>query len=96
MTSVSFIYKGKEYSTPNLEKKLKRLKASIDDIEIIEKITPPKLTKELRHLKNCFEGVYSNGFTCYYDKKEDFPNKIGEYTLIKIKPFNEWAKEYEE
>lgn len=31
-----FKYKGKLFSTPNLEKKLKRMKLSIDDIEIVE------------------------------------------------------------
>ena len=94
--NVTFIYKEKEYSTPNLEKKLKRLKASLDDIQIIEKTIQPKLTKELRHLKNCFEGEYSNGFECYYENEDDFPKQIGIYVLIKIRPFNEWAKEYEE
>lgn len=33
----TFIYNGKEITTPNLEKKLKRMKISINDIEIIEK-----------------------------------------------------------
>jgi hypothetical protein len=33
---VTFKYNGKTISTPNLEKKLKRMKISIDDIEIIE------------------------------------------------------------
>lgn len=33
---VTFKYNGKIISTPNLEKKLKRMKISIDDIEIIE------------------------------------------------------------
>lgn len=32
----TFKYKEKVYTTPNLEKKLKRMKISIDDIEIIE------------------------------------------------------------
>lgn len=34
---ITFKYQGKIISTPNLEKKLKRMKISIDDIEIIEK-----------------------------------------------------------
>ena len=36
----TFKYQGKIITTPNLEKKLKRMKISIDDIEIIE--TPIK------------------------------------------------------
>ena len=36
---ITFKYKDTIISTPNLEKKLKRMKISIDDIEIIE--TPP-------------------------------------------------------
>ena len=40
---VTFKYNGKIITTPNLEKKLKRLKISIDDIEIIE--TPIKEKK---------------------------------------------------
>ena len=40
---VTFKYNGKIITTPNLEKKLKRLKLSIDDIEIIE--TPIKEKK---------------------------------------------------
>lgn len=36
----TFKYKGKVITTPNLEKKLKRMKISIDDIEIID--TPIK------------------------------------------------------
>lgn len=41
---VTFKYNGKIISTPNLEKKLKRMKISIDDIEIIE--TPIKEVKK--------------------------------------------------
>lgn len=37
---ITFKYQGKVISTPNLEKKLKRMKISIDDIEIIP--TPEK------------------------------------------------------
>ena len=33
---IKFKYKGQILSTPNLEKKLKRMKISLDDIEIIE------------------------------------------------------------
>lgn len=31
----TFIYKGKKITTPNLEKKLKRMKITLDEIEII-------------------------------------------------------------
>lgn len=34
----TFKYKGKIITTPNLEKKLKRMKLSLDDIEIIDNI----------------------------------------------------------
>ena len=37
---ITFKYKGKVITTPNLEKKLKRMKISIDNIEIID--TPIK------------------------------------------------------
>ena len=37
---ITFKYKGKIITTPNLEKKLKRMKISINDIEIID--TPIK------------------------------------------------------
>ena len=37
---ITFKYKGKKITTPNLEKKLKRMKISINDIEIID--TPIK------------------------------------------------------
>lgn len=37
---IMFKYNGKIITTPNLEKKLKRMKISIDDIEIID--TPTK------------------------------------------------------
>lgn len=40
----TFIYKGKTITTPNLEKKLKRLKITIDDIQIVD--TPIKKKQE--------------------------------------------------
>lgn len=39
---ITFKYNGKIISTPNLEKKLKRMKISINDIEILEKIEDVK------------------------------------------------------
>ena len=39
---ITFKYNGKIISTPNLEKKLKRMKISIDDIEIIQAKNEPK------------------------------------------------------
>lgn len=39
---ITFKYNGKIISTPNLEKKLKRMKISIDDIEIVDKPIPIK------------------------------------------------------
>lgn len=41
---MTFKYEGKIITTPNLEKKLKRMKISIDDIEIIEE--PPVQKKQ--------------------------------------------------
>lgn len=41
---MTFKYQGKIITTPNLEKKLKRMKISIDDIEIIEE--PPVQKKQ--------------------------------------------------
>ena len=41
---IIFKYKGQIISTPNLEKKLKRMKISINDIEIID--TPTKKEEE--------------------------------------------------
>jgi len=47
---ITFKYNGKIISTPNLEKKLKRMKISINDIEILEKIEDvkkePTITEE--------------------------------------------------
>ena len=40
--TMTFKYNGKIISTPNLEKKLKRMKISIDDIEIIDDIPKKK------------------------------------------------------
>lgn len=37
---VKFKYNNKVYETPNLEKKLRRLKITIDDIEILEDNIP--------------------------------------------------------
>lgn len=45
---ITFKYNNKIYSTPNLEKKLKRMKLSLEDIEIIE--TPVK--KEIQEEDN--------------------------------------------
>lgn len=39
---VTFKYNGKIISTPNLEKKLKRMKLSYNDIEIVESPAPKK------------------------------------------------------
>ena len=44
--TMTFKYNGKIISTPNLEKKLKRMKISINDIEIIDDIIPIKKVEE--------------------------------------------------
>lgn len=43
---IKFKYNGKIISTPNLEKKLKRMKISIDDIEIIKDDVKKEVVKE--------------------------------------------------
>lgn len=53
---ITFKYQGKIISTPNLEKKLKRMRISIDDIEIID--TPTKQIKQ------------EQGLDPFYDDKE--------------------------
>ena len=50
-----FIYKGQKISTPNLEKKLKRMKITLDDIEIIKE--EPK--QEIKYIEeDDLETVY--------------------------------------
>ena len=44
---VTFKYKNKVISTPNLEKKLKRMKLSINDIEIIDNIKKKEPSNEI-------------------------------------------------
>ncbi len=39
---ITFKYNGKVITTPNLEKKLKRMKISIEDIEIIDTLSEKK------------------------------------------------------
>lgn len=43
---ITFNYKGKIITTPNLEKKLKRMKITLDDIQIIEDIPKKKIIEE--------------------------------------------------
>ena len=57
---MKFKYNGKIYNPTNLEKKLKKLGITIDDIELIEE------------LKNTNENTYSNNSTLYYFKKDDY------------------------
>ena len=57
---MKFKYNGKIYNPINLEKKLKKLGITIDDIELIEE------------LKNTNENTYSNNSTLYYFKKDDY------------------------
>lgn len=86
---------GQVITSPNLEKKLKRMKLTLEDITIIDNIEKPKkLCKEIRHLQNCFEAIYSNEFQCYWDNENEIPKNIGDYELIKIKPFKEWSIDY--
>ena len=57
---MKFKYNEKIYNPINLEKKLKKLGITIDDIELIEE------------LKNTNENTYSNNSTLYYFKKDDY------------------------
>ena len=57
---MKFKYNNKIYNPINLEKKLKKLGITIDDIELIEE------------LKNTNENTYSNNSTLYYFKKDDY------------------------
>ena len=50
---ITFEYKGKIITTPNLEKKLKRMKLSLEDIKII----PTPLKKESKSEGWEFEGI---------------------------------------
>lgn len=86
---------GQVLTTPNLEKKLKRMKLTLEDIEIVEKEEKSKkLIKELRHLLNCYEASYENYGKFYFDKKEDIPKFINGYSLKIVKDFNEWMIDY--
>lgn len=82
---VIFRYNGKIISTPNLEKKLKKMKISINDIEIIE--TPIKKTEEkeeepLKEMVIVRSSKDNIRRVCYVDKgtrpplKELFKNHI--------------------
>lgn len=61
---IKFKYDGKIISTPNLEKKLKRMKISIDDIEIIKdeiKQIPQESSEEVSP-RYYFKNI-NNGYT---------------------------------
>ena len=60
---ILFRYKNKIISTPNLEKKLKRMKISIDDIEIIEDIKKEKEDTEYNDIKKYHFINTKNGYT---------------------------------
>ena len=76
----TFKYNGKIITTPNLEKKLKRMKISIDDIEILDSI------KKEKAVENGVEDYTSNKRkiivrsteddirrVCYIDKDKGLP-----------------------
>ena len=77
---ITFKYKGKIITTPNLEKKLKRMKISIDDIEIID--TPIKkkevdsgledymLNKKQVIVRSTQDNIRR---ICYVDKNKSLP-----------------------
>ena len=76
---ITFKYKGKIITTPNLEKKLKRMKISIDDIEIIEnikKISIPEgiedfmLNKKMVIVRSTEDDIRR---ICYVDKDKGLP-----------------------
>lgn len=57
-----FLYNNKIYETPNLEKKLKRMKISINDIEILGDIEE---TKEIEELEEDKKFYFINRITGY-------------------------------
>lgn len=65
---IIFKYKNKLISTPNLEKKLKRMKLSINDVEIIEE---KKIKKDLEEIDTSIKKYY-------------FRNRINGYIQVSI------------
>ena len=71
----TFKYQDKIISTPNLEKKLKRLKLTLEDIEIISK---PKKIKKIEEEKFSgwnfiYRDPFDNSLYCLY---ENNPSKL--------------------
>lgn len=61
---ITFKYQGKIISTPNLEKKLKRMKISIDDIEIIP-------NKKEKKIESGLDSFYENKVQVIVRSTED-------------------------
>lgn len=49
--NITFKYRGAIITTPNLEKKLKRMGISLDDIELIQEIKPIKKEDDSKEFK---------------------------------------------
>lgn len=62
MEIITFKYNNKIYDTPNLEKKLKRMKITINDIEIIDDI-PKKEIEEDTYFKKYYYKNIKTGYT---------------------------------
>lgn len=74
---ITFKYKDKVISTPNLEKKLKRMKLSLEDIEIIDtpiKETPKEETISDTHYKVTIKGPDNSYYIGWITKNEDPPD----------------------
>ena len=77
----TFKYQGKIITTPNLEKKLKRMRISIDDIEIIDTIKKEKivengvedymLNKQQVIVRSTEDNIRR---VCYIDKDKPLPS----------------------
>lgn len=84
---MKFIYNGKQYETPDLEKKLKRMKISKDDIQIIEdvEIIPEKVKEENKiktyHFKNIKTGEIISSIYNTLDDLDEIIN-IDDYERI--------------
>lgn len=84
----TFKYKGQIISTPNLEKKLKRMKITLDDIEIIE-VPKKELKEELQelldtHRKVCILNTIDNSKRIAFVPKDE-PNPEIEKLLERFK-----------
>lgn len=78
LKEITFKYNGKIISTPNLEKKLKRMKISMEDIEIINNLPEKEETNTLDdfHLTHLpyYEPIEGGYALHYLPKDKDYPS----------------------